>query len=112
MTMEFSETSRRGHTSQATIHGFRVQSYGKRLSPGFNRGLRRLAERDFDDLTFVVVRTTSGSRRSGITHAGGRYVHPDNPHGTEVMRDAIWGWSRRHLRSSLHRAYRRLASWF
>ena len=86
MDMRFSETISRGHTSLATIHGFRVQSYGKRLSPGFKRGLRRLAERGFDDPTCVVVKTTSGSR-SGITHAGGRYVHPDNPHRTEVMRE-------------------------
>ena len=33
----------------------------------------------------MVVKTASGSQ-SGITHAGGRYVHPDNPHCTEVMR--------------------------
>ena len=85
MDVEFSETNSRGHTSLATIHGFRVQSYGKRLSPGFKKGLRRLAERGFDDPTCVVVKTTSGSR-SGITHAGGRYVDPDNSYRTEVMR--------------------------
>ena len=78
MNTKFSKTSSRGRTPLATIHGFRVQSYGKRLSPGFKRGLRRLAERDFDDPACVVVKTTSGNR-SGITHAGGRYVHPDNP---------------------------------
>ena len=86
MDMEFSETSSRGDTPLATTHGFRVQSYGRRLSPGFKRGLRRLAERGFDDPTCVVVKTTSGNR-SGITHVGGRYVHPDNPHRTEVMRE-------------------------
>ena len=84
MDME-SETSSRVCTSLTTIHGFHVQSYGKRLSPGFRRGLKRLAEKGFDDTTCVVVKTTSGSR-SGITHAGGRYVHPDNPHRHEVFR--------------------------
>jgi len=74
------------HTSLATVHGFRVQSYGKRLSTGFKRGLRRLAERGFDDPSCVVVKTASGNR-SGVTHAGGRYVHPSNPHRTEVMRE-------------------------
>jgi hypothetical protein len=73
------------HTSLATIHGFLVRSYGKRLSPGFIRGLRRLAERYFDDAHCVVVKTTSGSR-SGVTHAGGTYVDPGNPHRIEVMR--------------------------
>ena len=68
-----------------TIHGFRVESYGKRLSPGFKRGLRRLAELGFDDPTCVVVKTNNGSR-SGITHAGGRYVDPSNPYRIEVMR--------------------------
>ena len=85
MNTKFSKTSSRGHTPLATIHGFRVQSYGRRLSPGFKRGLRRLAERGFDDPTCVVVKTTSGSR-SGITHAGGRYVGTGNPHRTEIMR--------------------------
>jgi hypothetical protein len=33
----------------------------------------------------VVVKTTSGSQ-SGITHAGGRYVHPNNCYRNEVVR--------------------------
>jgi hypothetical protein len=49
MDVEFSETSSRGHASLITIHGFRVQSYGERVSPGFTRGLRRLSERGTDD---------------------------------------------------------------
>ena len=84
MDTESPETSSPRHSSLATIHGFRVQSYGKRLSPGFTRALRRLAERGFDDPTCVVVKTGSGSR-SGITHAGGRYVHAGNPYAAEVM---------------------------
>jgi hypothetical protein len=88
MNTKLSETISRSHTSLATIYGFRLQSYGKRLSPGFKRGLRRLAEKRFDDATCVVVKTTSGGR-SGITHAGGRYVDPGNPHRTEVMRQ-MW----------------------
>ena len=86
MDTESLETSSHGHTSLATIHGFRVQSYGKRLSTGFKRGLRRLAERGFDDPTCVVVKTANGSR-SGITHAGGRYVAPANLYRTEVIRE-------------------------
>ncbi len=85
MDSEFSETSSRGDTSPTAIHGFRVQSYGKRLSPGFKRGLRRLTERDFHDAACVVVKTNNGSR-SGITHAGGRYVDPHSPYRIEVMR--------------------------
>jgi hypothetical protein len=34
----------------------------------------------------VVVKTTNGNR-SGITHAGGRYVPPDGVYRTEVMRE-------------------------
>ena len=81
--MESFEAS--GYSSLATIHGFRVESYGKRISSGFQRGLRRLAERSFDDESCVVVKTANG-KRSGITHAGGRYIHPANAHGREVMR--------------------------
>lgn len=84
--MDFSETSSRDPALLPLVHGFRVQSYGKTLSAGFKRGLRRLAERGFDDPTCVVVKTTSG-HRSGITHAGGRYVHGDNPHHIELMRE-------------------------
>jgi hypothetical protein len=85
MDMGFSETSSPRHTPLVKIHGFRVQSYGKRLSPGFQKGLKRLAERGFDDPTCVVVKTGSGNR-SGITHAGGRYVHAGNCYAAEVMR--------------------------
>ena len=85
MDIEFSETSSRGNTLPTAIHGFRVQSYGKRLSPGFKRGLRRLTEREFHDAACVEVKTNNGSR-SGITHAGGRYVDPHSPYRIEVMR--------------------------
>lgn len=85
MDDDLSATSR-GHCPLATIHGFRVQSYGERISPGMKRGLRRLAARGFDDPACVVVKTRSGNR-SGITHAGGRYVHPEAAYSTEVMRE-------------------------
>jgi len=74
-----------GHSSLATVYGFWVESYGNRLSREFLRGLRRLAERGFDDPACVVVKTTAGSQ-SGITHAGGRYVDSGNPYRTEVIR--------------------------
>ena len=84
MDTESPQPSNPRHISLVTIHGFRVQSYGQRVSPSFKRALRRLAERGFNDPRCVVVKTGSGSR-SGITHAGGRYVHPDNPHCAELM---------------------------
>jgi hypothetical protein len=68
------------------IHGFQVQSYGQRLSPGVKRGLRRLAERDFLDPACVVVKTASGNR-SGVTHAGGRYVPPEHLECAKLMRE-------------------------
>ena len=86
MDVDLSATSSRGQSSVVTIQGFRVQSYGERISPGLKKGLRRLAERGFDDPTCVVVKTRSGNR-SGITHAGGRYVHPEGTFSTEVMRE-------------------------
>lgn len=85
MDVEVSATSNRGRSSLVTIHGFRVQSYGQPVSPGFKKALRRLEERAFDDTSCVVVKTQNGSR-SGITHAGGRYVHPTGDYSTEVMR--------------------------
>lgn len=81
---ELSATS--DDSSLVTIHGFQVQSYGERISPSFKKGLRRLAERGFADPNCVVVKTQSGNR-SGITHAGGRYVHRNNVHSAEVMRE-------------------------
>lgn len=85
MDIESSATSSSDHSSLVTIHGFRVQSYGERVSPAFKKGLRRLAERGFADPSCVVVKTPNGNR-SGITHAGGRYVHPENAYSAEVMR--------------------------
>ena len=85
MDVDLSETNSRGNGSLVTIHGFRVQSYGKAVSAGFKRALRRLAERGFDDPTCVVVKTASGNR-SGITHAGGRYIPPDSSFRAEVIR--------------------------
>lgn len=86
MDAESTATRNSGHSSLVTIHGFRVQSYGERISPGFKKGLRRLAERGFDDPTCVVVKTPSGNQ-SGITHAGGRYVHPVGAYSAEVMKE-------------------------
>ena len=83
--MESSEVIRRVDEKLATIHGFRVQSYGMSLSSGFKRALRRLTEKGFDDSNCVVVKTKNGSR-SGITHAGGRYVDVGNLYRSEVIR--------------------------
>jgi hypothetical protein len=86
MDVEVSATSNRGRSSLVTIHGFRVQSYGQPVSPGFKKGLKRLAERGFAAPTCVVVKTQNGTQ-SGITHAGGRYVHRENTYSGEVMRE-------------------------
>jgi hypothetical protein len=86
MYSEFRGTISGDDSSLVTLHGFRVQSYGEPITPGFKKGLRRLAERGFDDPTCVVVKTPSGNQ-SGITHAGGRYVHPDGAYSAEVMRE-------------------------
>jgi hypothetical protein len=86
MDAELSAPSRRHQSSLVTIHGFQVQSYGERISPGFKKGLRRLAERGFADPNCVVVKTQSGNR-SGITHAGGRYVHREGAYSAEVMQE-------------------------
>jgi hypothetical protein len=68
------------------MYGFRVQSYGRRVSTGFKRALKRLQDKGLDDPTCVVVKTTNGSR-SGITHAGGRYVAAEGLYRSEVMRE-------------------------
>jgi len=70
--------------STITIRGFRIQSYG-RLSAGFRRALKRLAAKHFKDESCVVVKTRWGNH-SGMTHFGGRYVHPQNPYAQEVVR--------------------------
>jgi hypothetical protein len=67
-----------------TVHGFRVLPCG-RISPGFRRALGHLGERGYRDPGCVVVKTTLG-RLSGVTHEGGRYVHPKNPCATEIER--------------------------
>ncbi|MBI2377727.1 MAG: hypothetical protein HYV07_27240 [Deltaproteobacteria bacterium] len=64
------------------IHGFRVVPLGS-VSPGFKAGLRRLAAKGFVDDSCTIVKTASGPR-SGITHAGGRYVHPLNAYAESV----------------------------
>ena len=79
-----SRRSEQSVVSTVTIHGFRIQSYG-RLSAGFRRALKRLAAKHFKDESCVVVKTRWGNH-SGITHFGGRYVHPQNPYAQEVVR--------------------------
>ena len=50
------------------------------------KGSGGLRSEAFDDTTCVVVKTQSGNR-SGITHAGGRYVGRDGRYSAEVMRE-------------------------
>jgi hypothetical protein len=65
------------------VNGFSVLAAGK-LTSTFCRGLRNLSERGFCDPGCTVVKTAPGGL-SGITHWGGRYVHPNNPCAQEVM---------------------------
>jgi hypothetical protein len=65
------------------VHGFRVVALG-RITPGFRSALGRLALRGFADPACTVVKTAPGPS-SGITHWGGRYVHPANPGAAEAV---------------------------
>jgi len=65
------------------IHGFRVLPIG-RVSREFNQALRRIAARGYTDPSCVIIKTNAGPD-SGITHAGGRYLHAANPYTQTVM---------------------------
>ncbi len=65
------------------LHGFRVVALGK-ITSGFRSALARLARRGFTDPACTVVKTVPGPS-SGITHWGGRYVHPANPVASEAV---------------------------
>ena len=65
------------------IHGFRVLSRRPAPQP-FKRALRDIAACGFLDPSCTVVKTEAGAQ-SGITHAGGRYVHGTNPFAPSVM---------------------------
>ena len=69
-----------------TLHGVRVIPQG-RITPGFRQALGRLARRGYGDPGCTVVKTAPGPA-SGITHAGGRYVHPRSPAAGDV-REAL-----------------------
>lgn len=86
MSAEQQATSDRTAASEITVHGFRVQTYGESLSTTFKNGLKQLKDRGFCDPSCVIVKTRSGSR-SGITHAGGRYVHAENTYSSSVMQE-------------------------
>ena len=47
--------------------------------------MRQLSQRGFADESCVIVKTDPG-RDSGVTHAGGRYVHSQNPYAEKVER--------------------------
>ena len=57
-----------------TIHGFRVLPISP-ITKAFIRALKLIASRGFADLLCVIVKTLHGGK-SGVTHAGGRYIHP------------------------------------
>ena len=69
------------------IHGFRVRSTLP-VPSGFKRALREIAARGFLDPSCTVVKTAAGST-SGITHAGGRYLHGHNAFAPSAL--AIMG---------------------
>lgn len=70
-------------SSSGSTHGFRVLAPG-RLPPTFTRALETLQARAFADESCAIVKTTLG-KQSGVTHEGGRYVHPKNPYAREVI---------------------------
>ena len=65
------------------VHGFSVLAASK-LTSTFRRALHRLSEQGYCDPRCTVVKTAPGIL-SGITHWGGRYIHPNNPFVQEVM---------------------------
>lgn len=67
------------------IQGFRVAAHAP-LSRGFVRGLTRLHERGFADPACTVVKTKLWDH-SGVTHEGGRYLHPSNPRKGAVIQE-------------------------
>lgn len=67
----------------AVIHGFLVLAQGS-IPSGFASALKLLQTRGFEDDSCIVVKTTLG-KLSGVTHEGGRYVHPKNPYAREVI---------------------------
>lgn len=86
MTVNSTATHSDAPTSLATIHGYRVQSYGRRITSGLKKGLIRLAERGFHDPSCVVV-YTGHRKQCAITHTGGRYAHPVGTNTNELMQD-------------------------
>jgi len=66
-----------------TIHGFRVLTISP-ITKAFERALKLLASLWFVDPWCVIVKTPWG-RQSGITHAGGRYIHPSIPYAQTVI---------------------------
>jgi hypothetical protein len=72
-----------GQPELLSLHGFQVLPLG-RVTPSFRKALRRLLARGYGDPNCVVVKTEPGPL-SGITHAGGRYVHPRSPAAGDVL---------------------------
>ena len=87
MDMNLSEISSRGDDSLVVIHGFRVESYGTSVSSGFKRALRRLAEREFDDLCVPVPRVTHAVDSFAENNVGLQPIDSDLDAGNAV---AAW----------------------
>ncbi len=66
-----------------TIHGFSVLPISP-ITKAFIRALKLIASRGFADLLCVIVKTLHGGK-SGVTHAGGRYIHPSIPYAQTVI---------------------------
>ena len=71
-----------------SIHGFSLLPLG-RVTPRFQKALKHLAHRGYGDPDCVVVKTAPGPS-SGITHAGGRYVHPRSPAAGDLLAALRW----------------------
>lgn len=66
-----------------TIHGSRVLAICPVTKP-LERALELIAKREFAAPSYVIVQTKRG-KNSGITHTGGRYLHPGNPYAAIVI---------------------------
>ena len=66
-----------------TIHGFRVLPVSPITKP-FVRALKLIESRGFAYPSCVIVKTKHGGK-SGVTHAGGRYIHPSLHYSPTVV---------------------------
>ena len=65
------------------IHGSRVLPIVP-VTKAFIKALKNMASKGFTDPSCIIVKTERGEK-SGVTHAGGRYIHPSVQYGLQVI---------------------------